>query len=937
MTEASNSPGRGETTHKKAPVKGEGDERYSILFNTMLQGVVHQDSDGKIISINPAAVRILGRTLEESYGDAPLTGPRDSIREDRSPFPESEHPSTVALRTGREVRDVVMGVYNPREKGYRWVNVCAIPLLRKGRELPSEVITLLEDITERNRMREEATRLVTLARLEKDWMSSLVNSIKDEVWFSDATKKFTLANPSALREFGLPQDAKDIEVEGLAASLEVYRSNGTPRPVDEAPPLRALRGEVVRNEDEIVRTPGTGELRHRQVTASPVKDESGKIIGSVSVVRDVTENWAAEDALRSTRDYLEKLLDYANAPIIVWDPSSRITQFNHAFEHITGRRASEVTGKDLSILFPSDTKDESLAKIKRTLSGEHWESVEIPILRRDGTTRIALWNSANIYGDDGRTLVATIAQGQDITERKEADAALREYSRDLKSTSDYLEKLFNYANAPIIVWDPSHKITRFNHAFERMTGLSASEVIGKDLSILFPQETKEDSLTEIKRAATGEHWESVEIPILRKDGRGRIALWNSANIYGDDGKTLVATIAQGQDITERTQAQNALKDEKNKLQFILDSLPVAVGVSDADGKFLLTNSRMSDIWCGDAPQRDISRDEWVGYHPQTGERLKAEEWPIARAIRKGETVHNEEIDIVRLDGKRRTILKSAVPMRDSRGRITGGLVAFMDITAQKDFEKALARSNTELQGFAYAASHDLREPLRTISGFLELLSMDYGEQLDDKAKDYIGRAVRASSRLHNMIDDLLSFSRLETRKQPFGRVDLNEILKAALSDLNKTITDHEAVVTSESLPTVWADDQQMAIVFRNLIDNGVKFHRKQPPKVEISAKRKADEWQISFRDNGIGIDPRYQGRIFNMFARLHDQKEYPGNGIGLAMCRKIVERHGGRIWVESEAGKGSAFFITLPDYATGPSSSPDLECSSSADRPKSAR
>ena len=188
----------------------------------------------------------------------------------------------------------------------------------------------------------------------------------------------------------------------------------------------------------------------------------------------------AEEGLRETKDYLENLIDYANAPIIVWDPSFKITRFNHAFERLTGLRAAEALGKQLDTLFPEESRDASLEYINRTLSGERWEVVEIPIKKIDGSVRTVLWNSANIYDKDGTAVVATIAQGQDITERKQAEEALRE-------TKDYLENLIDYANAPIIVWDPSFRITRFNHAFERLTGLDARDVHGKPLDILFPE------------------------------------------------------------------------------------------------------------------------------------------------------------------------------------------------------------------------------------------------------------------------------------------------------------------------------------------------------------------------------------------------------------------------------------------------------------------
>ncbi|MBI5361007.1 MAG: PAS domain S-box protein, partial [Planctomycetes bacterium] len=247
---------------------------------------------------------------------------------------------------------------------------------------------------------------------------------------------------------------------------------------------------------------------------SLLRGTGGEIQYFITHVRDISERITNENKLRETGEYLENLLNYANAPIIVWDPDFKITRFNHAFERLTGRGLSEVVGRKLDILFPEDRKEESLAHIRRTFTGERWETVEIPILRVDGTVRTVLWNSATLYASDGKTVVATIAQGQDITERKQAEIKLRE-------TGEYLENLLNYANAPVIVWDPDFRITRFNHAFERLTGRGLSEVVGRKLDILFPEDRKEESLAHIRRTFTGERWETVEIPILRVDGTVR--------------------------------------------------------------------------------------------------------------------------------------------------------------------------------------------------------------------------------------------------------------------------------------------------------------------------------------------------------------------------------------------------------------------------------
>jgi|GEM_PF-2555926 len=280
---------------------------------------------------------------------------------------------------------------------------------------------------------------------------------------------------------------------------------------------------------------------------------------SVLAIIDISDRKKAETAFRETNSYLENLLNYANAPIIVWDPDYNIIRFNRAFETLTGYRADEVLGKSLEILFPDNQKDESMALIRLTASGERWEAVEIAIANVDGSVRTVLWNSATLFADDGKTVIATIAQGQDITQRKQAEDSYRE-------TNAYLENLLNYANAPIIVWDPEYKIIRFNRAFENLTGYQANEILGKSLELLFPNDQKDESMALIRLTTSGERWEVVEIAIAHVNGTVRTVLWNSATLFDTDGKTVVATIAQGQDITERKQMEKALRKSHEELE-----------------------------------------------------------------------------------------------------------------------------------------------------------------------------------------------------------------------------------------------------------------------------------------------------------------------------------------------------------------------------------
>jgi signal transduction histidine kinase len=229
----------------------------------------------------------------------------------------------------------------------------------------------------------------------------------------------------------------------------------------------------------------------------------------------------------------------------------------------------------------------------------------------------------------------------------------------------------------------------------------------------------------------------------------------------------------------------------------------------------------------------------------------------------------------------------------------------------------LERSNKELEQFAYVASHDLQEPLRMVSSYTQLLARRYQDQLDQDAHEFIGYAVDGAERMQRLINDLLGYSRVGSRGKPFGKTDCQQVLQETLANLRTTIDETDATVTHDPLPTVIADEPQLVQVLQNLVSNAIKFRGQAPPVVHIGAERKHDEWVFSVRDNGIGIDPQYYERIFVIFQTLHPRDQYPGTGIGLALCKRIVERHGGRIWVESQLGQGATFYFTIPDREVG--------------------
>lgn len=262
---------------------------------------------------------------------------------------------------------------------------------------------------------------------------------------------------------------------------------------------------------------------------------------------------------------------------------------------------------------------------------------------------------------------------------------------------------------------------------------------------------------------------------------------------------------------------------------------------------------------------------------------------------------------------KRLLKQSAEDFQQQAGKLSQELTQRQRAEAKlKQTVAKLEHSNAELQQFAYVASHDLQEPLRMVSSFTQLLARRYQGKLDKDADEFIAYAVDGASRMQRMINDLLTYSRVGTRGKELQPTDGEAVFEQAVANLQMAIEETGATVTHNSLPTVLADESQLVQLFQNLLGNAIKFHGQEPPRVHISAEQKGKEWVFSVGDNGIGIDQQHLERVFIIFQRLHAQTEYPGTGIGLAICIKIVERHGGRIWVESEPGKGSIFYFTMP-------------------------
>ena len=355
------------------------------------------------------------------------------------------------------------------------------------------------------------------------------------------------------------------------------------------------------------------------------------------------------------------------------------------------------------------------------------------------------------------------------------------------------------------------------------------------------------------------------------------------------------------------------------LQQAFDSMAEAVWIYDDDRTLVYQNSiaaRMSQGLIGETWEEVNSQLE---RRNADGDLLTRESAPVLKALR-GQIVRNQEVHVlIKESGEQFVWIYNAVPVRNERGEIRRVVLNVRDVTEERRRDEALAalnrdleRSNADLEQFASMVAHDLREPLRTIGSFSQLLASRNAATLDNESRHHLQHILTSVDRMEALIQSLMEFSRLDAEgARALVRVDANLCLGVALHNLQFKVDEAEGTVTADQLPVVLANEILLVHLFQNLLSNSIKYADRRP-RVHVSAVKGDDHWQFSVRDNGIGIADRYHQLIFGMFQRLHTREQYPGNGIGLSLCRRIIERFGGRIWVESQPHQGSTFFFTLP-------------------------
>ena len=572
---------------------------------------------------------------------------------------------------------------------------------------------------------------------------------------------------------------------------------------------------------------------------------------------------------------------------ILWANAAELQLLGYSRDEYVGHNILEFHVDEPAIV-------DILNRLKRD---EELRGYEARLRCRDGSIRYAAINS-RVYRQDGR-FIHTHCITFDITEQKKASELHAQLSAIVDSSDD-----------AILSKDLNGTIQSWNRGAQRIFGYTVEEIVGKHISTLATPDRVDEIPNILERLVRGERIDHYETKRKTKDGR-IVDISLSVSPIRDASGTIVGAVKVARDIT----GQKNLTEVQERLAAIVESSDDAIISKDLNG-IIRSWNRGAERLFGYKPE------EIIGKHISTlAAPDRVDEIPnILERLVRGERIDHYETKRKTKAGKIVTVSLTVSPIRNEKGAIIGASKVARDITARERQEQALreandalTRANADLHQFAYSASHDLQEPLRMVSTYSELLKKEFGSKLGPSGDEYIAYTVQGASRMEQLLKDLRVYTLASTSGQdPAADIDANNSLDKVIAILGPAIKDCGACVTRTALPSVRVHEFQLEQLFQNLIGNSIRYRSGDPPRIHVAASRRGPDWLFSVEDNGIGIDPQYKEQIFELFKRLHSAAEYPGSGMGLAICKRIVERAGGRIWVESEPGRGSTFYFTIP-------------------------
>ena len=646
-----------------------------------------------------------------------------------------------------------------------------------------------------------------------------------------------------------------------------------------------------------------------EIMLSPLESAEGTLV--TAAIRNISVRKAADKHLAQMEGRYRGLLEAAPDAMVVVNQGGEIVLLNVQAEKQFGYRRDELLGQKVTNIIPVGFAERLIADDLRSaedaLTQQIGAGIELTALRKDRSEFPIEIMLSPLESAEGTLVTAAI---RNISVRRKADEHLAQMEGRYRG-------LLEAAPDAMVVVNQGGEIVLLNVQAEKQFGYRRDELLGQKVTNIIPDGFAErliaDDLRTAEDALAQQIGTGIELTALRKDGSEFPIELMLSPLESAEGTLVTAAI---RNISVRRKADEHLAQMEGRYRGLLEAAPDAMVVVNQAGEIVLLNVQAEK-------QFEYSRDELIGQKvkniiPQgfaerlVADGLRSAEEALAQQIGTGIELHGR-----RKNGSEFPIELMLSPLESAEGTLV--TAAIRDITTRKRAEshllqkvEELNRSNEELQQFANIASHDLQEPLRMVASYTQLLSRRYKGKLDTDADEFIAFAVDGASRMQRLIHDLLAYSRVGTKGKELLNTSSENALQQALLNLRGAVEESGALVTHDPLPMVKADEMQLTQLFQNLVGNAIKYQRSEIPKVHISAAMDGeDKWNFSVKDNGLGIDPQYFEKIFGMFQRLHKREEFAGTGIGLAICKKIVERHGGKISVELQPEHGSTFHFTL--------------------------